>query len=96
MPAPIVIGDPPPPPHPGIVLRAQDQDFTDLVKFGTITIAPDPHWGVLITVSGFEFATPGSCRVNSVKAMAWARDVLNAAIAADVAVPGGRIMCGVD
>jgi hypothetical protein len=93
---PIIVGDPPAPPHPGMVLRPQDLDYTDLVKAGKITIAPDPHWGILITVSDFEFATAESCRIMSVKAMAWARDVLNAQIAADVVVPGGRNMCGVD
>jgi len=82
--------------HPGMVLRPQDHDYTDLTEFGKVEIGLSPAQEAIIMVSGFEFQDAETCRICAVKAMCWARDLLNAAIEADRLVPGGRIFCGVD
>jgi hypothetical protein len=66
-------------------------DYSDLEKFGRITIDHTSR-GVEITVDGFEFAEGGTCREHNTKALAWARDVLAAKIAANSLVPGGFII----
>ncbi|HEX7911773.1 MAG TPA: phage capsid protein [Paraburkholderia sp.] len=66
-------------------------DYSDLQKFGRITIDYTSR-GVEITVDGFEFAGDNTCREHNTKALAWARDVLVAKIAANSLVPGGFII----
>jgi len=80
---------------PGMVLPAADIDYTDLKKFGRVTIDYTAK-GVEIAVEGFEFADGGSCRIVCTKGMAWARDVLAAVVEADRLIPGGHMRASVD
>ncbi|MBF3874215.1 phage capsid protein [Burkholderia pseudomallei] len=74
-----------------MVLTAADVAYDDLTAFGRITI---DHTGrcVEITVDGFEFSTNGSCRVHNAKAIAWARDVLDAHLRAMRLLPGADLI----
>lgn len=74
----------------GMILKASDLDYSDLEKFGRVTIEYTRR-GVEITVDGFEFANPGSCRTHGAKALAWARDALACEIEAIRLAPGGHI-----
>lgn len=79
----------------GIVLSASDIDYGDMQEIGKIEISCDPHFGqVRIQVSDFKFATPPTCRMHSVKAMAWARDLLAAQVEAHRLLPGD-VQCGI-
>jgi len=85
-------------PH-GMILEPKHVDYSTLTKFGTVTIAyldSREQYGVDVRVEGFEFADGDSCRQNGARAMAWARDALNAALAADMLAPGGSISSSVD
>lgn len=73
----------------GMVLRAEHIDYSDLKIIGGISIVQGAGRQLEIAVSGFEFEDDGSCRQNSAKAIAWARDVLSAALGAQVLIPGG-------
>jgi hypothetical protein len=75
----------------GMILNPSDLDYSDLEKFGRVTIEYTSR-GVEVTVDGFEFAEPGSCRQHGAKALAWARDVLGVEIDALRLVPGGHMM----
>lgn len=75
----------------GMVLSAQEGNYTDLTKYGTVTIKRRKDGEVVIYVSGFNFAGAGSCRQTVLKAVAWARDVLGTAANATSLVPGGKI-----
>lgn len=75
----------------GMILKAADLDYSDLEKFGRVTIEHTAR-GVEITVDGFEFSENGTCRQHNAKALAWARDVLAAKIEANALVPGGFII----
>jgi hypothetical protein len=75
----------------GMILKPTDIDYSDLEEFGRITIDHTSR-GVEITVDGFQFAGAGTCRQHNTKALAWARDVLAAKIAANALVPGGFII----
>ncbi|WP_406867233.1 phage capsid protein [Paraburkholderia fungorum] len=75
----------------GMILKPSEVDYSDLDKFGRITIEHTSR-GVEIEVDGFEFAEGGTCRQHNAKALAWARDVLAAKIAANSLVPGGFII----
>ncbi|WP_244118520.1 phage capsid protein [Burkholderia gladioli] len=79
-----------PVPH-GFALQGRDLDYSDLTAVGRVTIEMGKD-GVEITVDGFEFKNASSCRQHGCKALAWARDVLAADVAANRAVPGGRIV----
>ncbi|WP_338509152.1 phage capsid protein [Burkholderia gladioli] len=81
-----------PVPH-GFALQGRDLDYSDLTAVGRVTIEMGKD-GVEITVDGFEFKNAASCRQHVCKALAWARDVLAADVAANRAVPGGRIVSG--
>ena len=74
-----------------MVLTAADVAYDDLTDFGRVTI---DYTGrrVEITVDGFEFASKGSCREHNAKAIAWARDVLDARLRAMLLVPGGDLI----
>jgi hypothetical protein len=73
----------------GMVLRAKHIDYSDLTVIGGISITRGAGRQLEIGVSGFEFEDGGSCRQTSAKAIAWARDVLSAALDAQVLIPGG-------
>lgn len=74
-----------------MVLTAADVAYDDLREFGRITI---DYTGrrVEITVDGFEFASNGSCREHNAKAIAWARDVLDAHLRAMRLLPGADLI----
>lgn len=74
-----------------MVMTSADVAYDDLTAFGRITI---DYTGrrVEITVDGFEFASNGSCREHNAKAIAWARDVLDARLRAMLLVPGGDLI----
>ena len=73
----------------GMVLK--DLDYTDLERFGRVTIEYTSR-GAEVTVDGFEFSGPASCREHVGKALSWARDVLNVEIEAVRLIPGGHLM----
>lgn len=75
----------------GMILKLSDLEYADLRRYGRVTIECTSR-GIEITVDGFEFEESGTCRQHNVKALAWARDVLAAKIAATVLVPGGFII----
>ncbi len=75
----------------GMILKSADVDYSDLEKFGRVTIEYTSR-GVEITVDGFEFRDLGSCRQHGAKAMAWARDALACEIEANRLIPGGHML----
>ncbi|WP_213308201.1 phage capsid protein [Paraburkholderia sacchari] len=75
----------------GMVLTAADLAYEDLEKFGRVTIEYTGR-RVEITVDGFEFTSPCTCREHNTKAIAWARDVLTAKLLANQLVPGGDLI----
>ncbi|MGN6085806.1 phage capsid protein [Trinickia sp.] len=75
----------------GMILKPADLDYSDLEKFGRVTIEYTSR-GVEITVDGFEFSETGTCRQHGAKAMAWARDVLACEIEANRLIPGGHMV----
>ncbi|CAM8831109.1 phage capsid protein [Burkholderia pseudomallei] len=74
-----------------MVLPADALGYDDLTEFGRVTIERGAG-GVVVTVDGFEFTYPQTCRTHTAKAMSWARDVLATAVEAGRLVPGGGIM----
>lgn len=81
----------------GLVLRPEHADYSDLDTFGTVTIRSGGD-GIEVFVSGFAFADEQSCRHGVTKALAWSRDLLDAAVKAQLLVPGGmgHITVGTD
>lgn len=75
----------------GMILKSSDLDYSDLEKFGRVTIEYTSR-GVVITTDGFKFSEPGSCRQHGAKALAWARDTLNVEVEALRLVPGGHML----
>jgi hypothetical protein len=75
----------------GIILKPADLDYSDLEKFGRVTVEYTSR-GVEITVDGFEFSASGTCRQHVAKAMTWARDALACEIEATRLVPGGHML----
>ena len=78
-------------PSHGLVLTDYHLDYTDLREFGEIRIYYDPKRGAVVEVREFDFDNATSCRDTCAKAMAWGRDVLDAAVRAESLVPGGTI-----
>lgn len=68
----------------GLVMRPEHCDPSHLTKLGTVTISQDE-----ITFSGFRSDNSTSCRQTGAQALAWAIQVLQADLAADMARPGG-------
>ncbi|WP_426287500.1 hypothetical protein [Luteibacter sp. E-22] len=81
----------------GLVLQPEHADYSDMTTFGTVTIRPGSN-SMEVIVSGFDFSDEQSCRHGVTKALAWARDLLDAAVKAQLLVPGGmsRINVGTD
>ena len=75
----------------GMILKPTDLDYSDLERFGRVTIEYTSR-GVVITVDGFEFKELGTCRQHGAKAMAWARDALACEIEANRLIPGGHML----
>lgn len=80
----------------GFVMTEKDASYADMTQAGRIVIERDANGEVRCAVSGFKFESAASCREHTTRAMAWGRDVLEAAIQADMLVPGGRILSVVD
>ena len=78
-----------------MVLTEEHCNYEDLQEFGTVTISygqSGPH----VRVESFGFHGASSCRHASLKAMTWARDVLNQHIEATKLAPGGGITGSID
>src|SRR5260363_256586 len=73
-----------------IVLSQADLDYSGMKKIGRVTISerPDRVW---IQVDGFEFDDLPTCRMQSARVIAWARDLLSAQLEAERFAPGGNI-----
>ena len=67
-------------PMRNIPLQAGDAAYASMTKIGSVEIAQTPDGDLLITTSGFEFDDPPTCRMHVVRAMAWARDLLDAQV----------------
>lgn len=82
----------------GLVLKPENADYTDLTQFGSVTIEQGADGRTVIYVQGFEFDEAASCRQDVAKAMAWARDLLDAAVRCQLLVPGGpsQIVSAID
>lgn len=63
-----------------VPLPADEPDYSSMTKIGRVEIEIDHRDKVAIIVSGFEFSDPPSCRLAHIRAMAWARDLLDAQI----------------
>ncbi|MFY1873538.1 phage capsid protein [Achromobacter xylosoxidans] len=63
-----------------IPLNAADADYASMTKIGTLEICQMASGELLITAAGFEFQDPPTCRMHAVRAMAWARDLLDAQV----------------
>lgn len=74
-----------------MILKPADLDYSDLEKFGRVTIEYTSR-GVEIVTDGFEFAEACSCRQHGAKALAWARDALAVEIEALRLAPGGHMV----
>lgn len=74
-----------------MILKATEIDYSDLERYGRVTIEYGSD-GARITVDGFDFAEPASCRQHVAKAMSWARDVLAVEIEANRIIPGGHLV----
>ena len=73
----------------GLVMTTEHIDYSDMTTEGTVTIQRNAEGELEIYTEGFEFQTPGTCRQTSAKGVAWARDVLDAALKAHLLLPGG-------
>lgn len=75
----------------GMILKTADLDYSDLEKYGRITIEYTSR-GAEVTIDGFEFGQAGTCRQQMAKALAWARDVLAVEAESIRLIPGGHLM----
>ena len=73
----------------GLIMGAEYIDYSDMSKFGKVTIELNAKGDMEIYTEEFEFDGAGSCRQHSAKAVAWARDLLDTALKADQLLPGG-------
>jgi hypothetical protein len=65
---------------PLIPLSQADADYASMTKIGKIEVCQREDGQILIISSGFEFSDPPTCRMHAVRAMAWARDLLEAQV----------------
>ncbi len=72
-----------------IILSDNDANYESMTKIGRIEVSETKCGEVVILVSGFEFSSPPTCRMHSVRAMSWLRDVLDAQIKQQMATNGG-------
>lgn len=80
----------------GLILNAEDMSYATMTKVGTVTIQLDKdEKGVFITVEGFEFSDPPTCRMHGVRGLLWAKDILEAQIEAIKLIPGGQVITAV-
>src|SRR5260364_436000 len=77
-----------------IVLSQADLDFRSMKKIGRVTIS-DNGDRIWIQVDGFEFDDLPTCRIQSARVIAWARDLLSAPLEPGRLVPGGNIGSGI-
>src|SRR5260364_74083 len=73
-----------------IVLSQADLDYSGMKKIGRVTIS-DNGDRIWIDVDGFEFDDLPTCRMQSARVIAWARDLLSAQLEAHRVAPGGNI-----
>jgi len=74
------------------ILKPSHLDYSGMQRIGRVVIERDEAGRVCIEVSDFEFDTLDTCRAHVVRAVAWARDVLAAAVENSRLVPGGNIV----
>lgn len=73
----------------GLVISKSDCGYEDMEKAGIITIEYNQKsLDVDIVIDGFRFKNKPTCRMHSMKALEWARDVLAAQIEIERLVPG--------
>lgn len=65
---------------PLIPLTRTDADYASMTKIGKLEVCQCADGQILIVASGFEFSDPPTCRMHAVRAMAWARDLLEAQV----------------
>lgn len=63
-----------------VPVPADEPDYSSMTKIGRVEIEIDHRDKVAIIVSDFEFSDPPTCRLAHIRAMAWARDLLDAQI----------------
>lgn len=63
-----------------IPLSSSDVDYASMKKIGTVEICQMASGELLIAVKDFEFNDLPTCRMHVVRAMAWARDLLDAQV----------------
>lgn len=54
--------------------------YSSMSKIGTVEITRRENGDLMIITAGFEFSDKPTCRENCVRAMAWAKDLLEAQI----------------
>jgi len=64
----------------GLILDSSDTSYATMTKVGRVEISVDSKGSVWIVTGDFEFSDPPTCRTHSVRAMRWARDILDARI----------------
>lgn len=80
----VAITDPPPLPRQAgwtIPLSEKDASYASMTKIGSIEMRLSASGELHVLIEGFEFRDLATCRSHSVRAMAWARDVLAAQVA---------------
>jgi hypothetical protein len=82
----------------GFIMGPEHVNYSDMSQVGTLTIRRNEQGEIEVYTENFEFESAVSCRQASAKAIAWARDVLDTALKADMLVPGGlsSMSCGCD
>lgn len=78
-----------------IPLSTESLRYDNMTKIGKVEIDTDGHGDILIVVSGFKFSDSPTCRVSSVRAMSWLRDLLEAQIRVEGLI-NGRVRSAVD
>lgn len=78
--------------HP-VPVPADEPDYSSMTKIGRIEIEIDHKGRLAIVVYDFEFSDPPTCRLAHIRAMAWARDLLDAQIRVSKVSPPDVVSC---
>lgn len=63
-----------------IPLSCEDISYTSMTKIGKIEVEEVRDSEIMIVVGGFEFDDKPTCRMYTIRAMSWLRDMLDAQI----------------
>lgn len=73
-----------------VILTPRDCDYSDMTDIGRVTVSyKDGRTDIV--VDGFDFEEAQTCRVHCMRAMLWARDLLDSQIEIDRMMPGGTV-----